>query len=49
MPEQSDEERRKGHKDRRATAQDRRNAERTADDFTPRRHPDVPDRRGRSS
>ena len=45
MPEPSEEERRKGHKDRRVTSQDRRNAERTAEDFTPRRHPEVPDRR----
>ena len=45
MPEHSDEERRKAGKDRRARTQDRRNAERTADDFTPRRHPEIPDRR----
>lgn len=40
-------ERRNGPADRRRNRQDRRNPERAADDFTPRRNPDVPDRRKR--
>ncbi|MEE8245608.1 MAG: hypothetical protein V3R27_11460 [Pseudomonadales bacterium] len=40
-----DEERRKGPKDRRNCAEDRRNAERNADDFAPRRNPETPTRR----
>ena len=37
--------RRKGAKDRRATRLDRRNEDRVADDFDPRRNPELPDRR----
>ena len=42
---ESREERRTGPKTRRVAAEDRRNAERVADDFTPRRNPDIPGRR----
>ncbi|MCB1683927.1 MAG: hypothetical protein KDI31_05565 [Pseudomonadales bacterium] len=38
-------ERRSGPADRRSSQPDRRNPERTAEDFAPRRHPDVKDRR----
>lgn len=40
-----EEERRKGPVERRNYAEDRRNAERTADDLAPRRNPDTPERR----
>ena len=40
-----EEERRKGPKDRREAAEDRRNEDRVAEDPLPRRNPDLPDRR----
>ncbi|MEQ8483197.1 MAG: hypothetical protein RIB46_02430 [Pseudomonadales bacterium] len=40
-------ERRTGAPDRRSKRQDRRNPERLADDFAPRRNPDRSDRRKR--
>jgi hypothetical protein len=45
MAEHPGENRRKGRKDRRLVKQDRRNAERVAEDVGPRRNPEVPDRR----
>ena len=44
-PVNVEEERRKGLVDRRNCAEDRRNAERTADDLAPRRNPETPERR----
>jgi hypothetical protein len=43
----SNPERRKGPADRRDTSPDRRNPERVADEFAPRRNSDPPDRRKR--
>ena len=37
--------RRTGVRDRRVASIDRRNEDRVADDFDPRRNPDIPDRR----
>ncbi len=44
-PANVEEERRKGPVERRNYAEDRRNAERTADDLAPRRNPETPERR----
>jgi hypothetical protein len=41
----ADNDKRSGSTDRRITAEDRRNTERVAEDLTPRRDPDVKDRR----
>jgi hypothetical protein len=46
MSESKGKERRKGPPDRRTNRQDRRYAERVAEDIAPRRHPERPDRRG---
>ena len=45
MSEYSGPERRNGPKDRRSSAQDRRDEDRVANELMPRRNPDVPDRR----
>jgi hypothetical protein len=45
MSESIDKDRRKGNPDRRRYKEDRRNAERVADDPVPRRDPDRNDRR----
>jgi len=45
MSANPDPERRKGAKDRRQAAEDRRNEDRVADDPLPRRNPEQPDRR----
>jgi hypothetical protein len=45
MVDSFDKERRKGNSDRRRYKEDRRNAERVADDPVPRRDPDRNDRR----
>ena len=45
MANSADQERRRGLADRRVAAEDRRNAERVAEDPAPRRDPETPDRR----
>ncbi len=45
MPRTDGPKKRKGPKERRTAQVERRNPERSADDLTPRRNPDQPDRR----